>query len=98
MTRRKDDIALKPRPPSFVSRETGAAELEISPATWDEYEAAGRLPARAPGFPESTPRWRWADVDAKLAGKTAAASDPFMAGAANLKHGPQTHARRKDAA
>ncbi len=98
MTTPKDQLKLAPRPPSYVCRETGAAELEISPDTWDRYEAEGRLPAPAPGFPESTKRWRWADVDAKLSGKTEATSDPYMIGASNIKNGPQTHARRKNAA
>lgn len=69
MTKRKGEIALKPRPPTFVSRETGAAECEVSVDTWDAMEKAGLLPPRAPGFPQSTPRWRWADVDARLSGK-----------------------------
>lgn len=98
MTSPKDHLKLPPRPPSYVCRETGAAELEVSPDTWDRFEADGRLPARAPGFPESTPRWRWADVDAKLSGKTETALDPYMTGASNMKNGPQAHARRKNAA
>jgi hypothetical protein len=80
------------RPPSYVCRDTGAAELEISPATWDAWVKEGRLPAAAPGFPETAPRWRWADVDQKLAGKTADTVDSAMAGLANLKHGPKADA------
>jgi hypothetical protein len=38
------------RPPAFVDRENGAAELRISPETWDRWEADGTLPASAPGL------------------------------------------------
>lgn len=95
MTTRKDDTSLKPRPPSYVCRETGAAELEISPDTWDQYERDGRLPARAPGFPSSTPRWRWRDVDAKLSGKTADDGDAVIKSLDNFRNGPETDARRR---
>jgi hypothetical protein len=66
MTKRKADIALTARTPAFVDRKSGAAELVISPETWDRWVADGTLPPPAPGFPLSTPRWRWADVDRKL--------------------------------
>ena len=49
MTIRKDQIKLN-RTPRYVSRETGAAELEISPETWDRYVKCGRLPPRALPF------------------------------------------------
>jgi hypothetical protein len=70
MTTRKLDLHLPPRTPAFVSREVGAAELGISPETWDHWVRDGILPPPAPGFPTSTPRWRWLDVDRKLAGNT----------------------------
>ena len=70
MTTRKLNLQLPPRTPAFVSREVGAAELGISPATWDSWVREGILPPSAPGFPTSTPRWRWLDVDRKLAGIT----------------------------
>jgi hypothetical protein len=69
MTTRKSALVLPARTPAFVSREVGAAELVISPETWDRWVSEGILPAAAPGFPTSTPRWRWMDVDHKLAGK-----------------------------
>jgi len=69
MTTRKSDLPLPARTPAFVSREVGAAELGISPETWDRWAFEGILPQAAPGFPASTPRWRWMDVDHKLAGK-----------------------------
>jgi len=82
MTTRKLNLHLPARTPAFVSREVGAAELGISPATWDEWVRAGHLPPPAPGFPVSTPRWRWLDVDRKLAGETAefTALEPYLAG------------------
>src|SRR5262252_3285687 len=89
MTVRKANLRLPPRTPAFVSRETGAAECEVSPETWDRWAAEGLLPPPAAGFPPSTPRWRWADVDAKMSGKELkAALDPGVAGAANLRNGP----------
>jgi hypothetical protein len=69
MTTRKSALVLPARTPAFVSREVGAAELGISPETWDRWVSAGILPRPSPGFPDSTPRWRWMDVDHKLAGK-----------------------------
>lgn len=60
-----------PRPPSYVSRETGAAELDISADTWDAMVKAGQLPPPIRvGISGTTPRWRWEDVDAALAGRT----------------------------
>ena len=87
------------RPAAYVSREGGAAELGISPETWDRWVENGTLPAKAAGFPENSPRWRWADVDRKLSGKgngeTALetpkpSADPYIAGLANI------HGKKKD--
>ena len=79
MTKRKDEIGLSARVRAYVSRESGAAELEISPDTWDAWVREGRLPPPAPGFPASTPRWRWEDVDLCLSGKLPGGEDPAMA-------------------
>ncbi|PXW61582.1 hypothetical protein C7450_10399 [Chelatococcus asaccharovorans] len=68
MGARKDSLRLPTRTPAYVDREVGAAELRISPDTWDKWVAEGRLPKPSPGFPTTTPRWRWADVDAALSG------------------------------
>jgi hypothetical protein len=70
-----------------VSREIGAAELWISPETWDRWVRDGVLPPAAPGFPASTPRWRWRDVDHKLAGKRAevTALDQYLAGIEKIR-------------
>lgn len=57
------------RPPTFVSRETGAAELDFSVDTWDAMVAAGKLPPPLKtGIAGTTPRWRWKDVEAALGG------------------------------
>lgn len=98
--RKKDNLLRGDRTPAFVDRATGAAELCISPETWDSWVDEGRLPPVAKGFPESSPRWRWADVDPKLTGgkKIAISGDPFMSGAANMRNGPKENARGKRAA
>jgi hypothetical protein len=83
MTARKDDIKLN-RTPHYVSRETGAAELEISPATWDEMVQHGLLPAPVMvGIAGITPRWRWEDVDRKLKAQAECQeAEPFFRGLA----------------
>jgi hypothetical protein len=96
MTVAKRDLAPRgERPPAYVSREGGAAELGVSPETWDRWVQNGTLPAKAPGFPENSPRWRWADVDSKLSGKNNGetapetpkpSADSYIAGLANI-HG-----------
>lgn len=91
MTSRKSDIKLK-RTPQYVSRETGAAELEISPATWDEMVTAGMLPAPTMvGIAGTTPRWYWPDVVAKLGGGLECNSEPYFRGLA----GGQTKERKR---
>jgi hypothetical protein len=87
MTARKSALSLPARTPAYVDRETGAAELRISPETWDKWVDAGILPKPAPGFPLSTPRWRWADVDSKLAGPPHSDVDTFIAVAGLLRDG-----------
>ncbi|MDF2994642.1 MAG: hypothetical protein K0R27_279 [Xanthobacteraceae bacterium] len=83
MNPRKQDLRLPSRTPAYVSREVGAAEIGVSPATWDNWVRDGRLPPAAPGFPDGTPRWRWADVDRRLSGTRPAAVivDEVAAGA-----------------
>lgn len=96
MTTRKRDLNLAPRTPAYVSRETGAAELEVSPETWDRWVANGTLPPAAPGFPGSTPRWRWADVDRKLAGsqEPISSADDFVKAAGRLRGGKAEELQR----
>ncbi len=85
MTARKADNLLRgDRTPAYVGRETGAAELQISPGTWDEWVKQGLLPPPCDTFPSGTPRWRWEDVDRKLAGLRASGTDAAILGAANF--------------
>jgi hypothetical protein len=107
MTVRKADNALRgDRTPSYVDRVTGAAELLISPDTWDNWVKEKILPPPCSAFPNGSPRWRWADVDLKLSGKPASANDNseattqgeelLMKGA--LSFGTQKGNRRRPAA
>jgi hypothetical protein len=89
MTTRKENLRLPTRTPAYVDRETGAAELGVSPQTWDQWVKEGRLPSPAPGFPASAPRWRWADVDRKMSGKPDNDADAFVASAGKLRNGPK---------
>jgi hypothetical protein len=78
------------RPPSYVSRETGAAELDMSTDTWDAMVKAGRLPQPLPaGISGTTPRWRWSDVEKALGGSPPVAPqsepEPFFRGLTNGK-------------
>jgi hypothetical protein len=73
--RKRENLLRGDRTPAYVDRVTGAAELLISPQTWDNWVKEGRLPPPSDGFPEGTPRWRWADVDRKLCGRLVAAND-----------------------
>ena len=60
MTPRKADNLLRgDRTPAYVNRETGAAELQISPDTWDHWVKEGTLPPAYDTFPTGSPRWRW---------------------------------------
>ena len=94
MTARKENLRLPPRTPAYVDRETGAAELGISPQTWDQWVKDGRLPFPSPGFPPSVPRWRWADVDRKMSGKPDNDADAFVASAGKLRNGSKKERRR----
>lgn len=67
--KKKENLLRGDRTPAYVGRETGAAELQISPDTWDKWVKDGVLPPPCNTFPEGTPRWRWQDVDAKLANR-----------------------------
>lgn len=82
--RKADNLLLGHRTPAYVGRETGAAELQISPATWDDWVKEGRLPPPCDTFPSGTPRWRWEDVDRKLSGHKASGADAAILGAANF--------------
>lgn len=91
VTSKKSSLTMH-RTPAFVSREVGAAELCVSPATWDRWVADGKLPAPFPAFPGGLPRWRWQDVEQFLIGPEIASLtevptiDPFVASAGNFKN------------
>lgn len=83
MTKAKALLPLPVRTPAYVSREVGAAELCISPETWDAWVRSGTLPRPCPATDAGgSPRWRWADVDAALCGQApdplASRPDPYM--------------------
>ena len=64
MTARKASLHLPARTPTYVSREVGAAELCISPETWDRMVAAGELPQADKRLRGTMPRWEWSAVKA----------------------------------
>jgi predicted DNA-binding transcriptional regulator AlpA len=70
------------RPPSFVSKATLAAELDMSESTVDSLVQRGLLPK--PFKCGGSVRWRWADVSAKLSTEMSGGEDQFMAGVENV--------------
>jgi predicted DNA-binding transcriptional regulator AlpA len=81
MTTRKADIPLAARLTAYVSREQGAAELQVSPSTWDDMVECGQIPKPIRlGSTGATLRWRWADVDSALRRDDAGAlsQEPFF--------------------
>lgn len=73
---RKGQGVVGDRPPSFPSKATLAAELEISEDTVDSWVERGILPQ--PIRCGRTPRWSWAEVQAMLTRASQAADDRFM--------------------
>lgn len=73
---------LAPRPPSYVSKATLAAELDMSETTVDSYVQRGLLPK--PIRRGGSVRWCWAEVDADLRRQAAGGEDQFMAGLDNV--------------
>jgi hypothetical protein len=88
MTTRKADIRLTTRLTAFVTREEGAAELRVSPSTWDEMGERGQLPKPYMVGPnQDLPRWLWREVEDHIAAKhrdNAKEAEPFFRG---LGHG-----------
>ncbi len=85
MSTRKSDLSLPSRTPTYVSREVGAAELCISPDTWDRMVTRKELPP--PVTVSGMPRWKWESVEAWLSGRRDYATmptDPYLEA---LKHG-----------
>jgi hypothetical protein len=87
MTVRKSDIPLNSRLTAFVSRETGAAELQVSPSTWDAMEECGQLPKPyLLGPNKDIKRWLWADVVKRIVGEEITGDqqpEPFFRGLAS---------------
>src|SRR5947209_4501435 len=54
--------------PTYVTRSTAAAELQISLPTFYSWVRNGILPGPDPGFPKSNPRWRWSRIEQWMAG------------------------------
>jgi hypothetical protein len=95
MSTRKADLRLPARTPTFVSREVGAAELCISPDTWDRMVDRKELPS--PTIVSGMPRWKWESVEAWLSGKRGYATVPENPLLAALTNG-KTQKRRNDRA
>lgn len=64
------------RPPSYLSKATLAAELDMSETTVDSYVQRGLLPK--PIRPGGSVRWCWAEVEAFLQPTSADGKDPFI--------------------
>jgi predicted DNA-binding transcriptional regulator AlpA len=96
MTTRKADIRMTSRPTAYVTREQGAAEIQVSPSTWDAMVDVGMLPKPYMLGPnQDLPRWRWIEVDNRIAGELRDAdkeAEPFFRG---LSHG-KTKERGRD--
>ena len=87
MTSRKSDLPLPIRTPTYVSREVGAAELCISPETWDAMVARGELPPPDYKIGGVMPRWKWNCVEAWLirkSGESDVPRDPYVTGVEGL--------------
>lgn len=70
------------RPPSFLSKATLAAELDMSESTVDDYVRRGLLPA--PIRMAGSLRWSWAQVESQLIAQCAGSADKFMEGIGNV--------------
>ena len=70
------------RPPSYVSKATLAAELDLSESTVDSYVQRGLLPK--PFKWGGSVRWCWADVTSCLSAQASSGDDQFMAGLDNV--------------
>jgi hypothetical protein len=70
MTTRKNELALTSRLTAFVTREEGAAELRISPSTWDDMVKRKQLPEPyLIGPNQDIKRWRWLEVEQMIVGE-----------------------------
>jgi hypothetical protein len=99
VTRRKSDLPLPVRTPTYVSREVGAAELCISPETWDAMVARGELPEPDYKIGDVMPRWKWDRVEAWLNKENGSliAHDPYVMGVEALNAPAQKKRRDQPA-
>jgi hypothetical protein len=93
MTTRKSDIPLTSRLTAFVTREEGAAELRISPSTWDDLVHQNILPQPVQRL-GTIKRWRWIDVDSRLRNADAVAQEPYFRGRGDGKTKGHSRAAR----
>lgn len=70
------------RPPSYPSKATLAAELDMCESTVDSYVKRGLLPK--PLKMEGSIRWCWAEVVAHLNSRKPDGNDDFMSGLDNV--------------
>jgi predicted DNA-binding transcriptional regulator AlpA len=70
------------RPPSYLSKVSLAAELDISESTVDNWVERGLLPK--PIRIGGSLRWCWAEVVAHLAAASQPDADPFLTGLNNV--------------
>ena len=70
------------RPPSYVSKATLAAELDMSESTIDAYVQRGLLPP--PIRFGGSVRWAWAEVMACLSSRSGGEDDPYITGVDNV--------------
>lgn len=75
-------VILGDRPPSYVSKATLAAELDMSESTVDACVQRGLLPN--PIRFGSSVRWIWSDVIACLGSRSGGEDDPYMTGVDNV--------------
>ncbi len=71
------------RPPSYVSKATLAAELDMSESTVNSYVKRGVLP-KPIQWDCGSVRWCWADISAALTSLASGDEDKFMEGVANV--------------
>jgi predicted DNA-binding transcriptional regulator AlpA len=75
-------MSRRPYPPDYVSRETLAYRLDLRAGDVDRMVTAGLLPQ--PVLVGNEQRWRWSDVEARLAtGSEPRHDDPYMRGVEN---------------
>lgn len=96
VTKPKSELPLPARTPTYVSREVGAAELCISPETWDAMVARGEIPPPDHKIGGVMPRWKWDRVEGWLSrkdGESDVPRDPYVTGVEGLN--AQTEKKRR---